>query len=406
MMMKFLCRTVVMVCLVTAVFCWPVFAGPVEKIHSFIGAGDSILIKECGSAGKVVVSKNTDQLRIPASILKVVTVLAAFDMLGPEYRFATDFYRTPDDDLVIKGYGDPCLVSQEIGRAAEAISRHLQQIRNIIVDDQWFSPDIRVPGRASDSLQPYDAPNGALCANYNTVRFVKKNGTYVSAEPQTPLLPFVEKRIRHLAVNHGRVMFVDGPGEGALYAGELFKYFLENSGCQVKGGVVHGRVNKNEDVLVYRHVSSNAIETVAEKLLRYSNNFIANQLFLVCGAVTYGPPATMDKGKRAIDKFVRRSLDIQGAEIYEGSGLSRKNRMSAQMMSRALDAFVPFRTLMREAGNGYYKTGTLNGISTRAGYIQADDGALYQYVVMVNTPKKRSDAIMPAVREIVQRGGH
>ncbi|MDY6905799.1 MAG: D-alanyl-D-alanine carboxypeptidase [Thermodesulfobacteriota bacterium] len=389
----------------TAVLCQAVFAGPKEKIDAFIGPEDSIMVKACGAGGNVMIAKNTNVQRIPASILKVITVLAAFDILGKDHRFVTEFYRTPKNNLIIKGYGDPCLVSQEIERTTTLLAAQASGFRNILVDNQWFAPNIRVPGRTDHSLQPYDAPNGALCANYNTVRFAKKNGAYISAEPQTPLLPFAEKRLRHLPVTAGRVMFIDNATDGALYAGELFKYFLEKNDCPVTGNVIHGVVHQPADTLIYRHTSGESLADVAEKLLQYSNNFIANQLFLACGATVYGPPATMAKGIRAVTAFARKSLDISNLVIEEGSGLSRSNQISAQMMARALDAFAPYCDLMHGNSHEHYKTGTLDGISTRVGYIQDDNGMCYQYVVMINTPGKRADAIMPAVQQLIGFAG-
>jgi D-alanyl-D-alanine carboxypeptidase/D-alanyl-D-alanine-endopeptidase (penicillin-binding protein 4) len=49
---------------------------------------------------------------------------------------------------------------------------------------------------------------------------------------------------------------------------------------------------------------------------------------------------------------------------------------------------------MRYQGREYYKTGTLYGISTRAGYIKRTDGELYRYVIMFNTPGKSADTLI------------
>jgi hypothetical protein len=51
---------------------------------------------------------------LPASTLKLLTSLAAFNLLTPEFRFETHFYLDDKQNLYIKGFGDPFLTSEEI----------------------------------------------------------------------------------------------------------------------------------------------------------------------------------------------------------------------------------------------------------------------------------------------------
>ena len=57
------------------------------------------------------------------------------------------------------------------------------------------------------------------------------------------------------------------------------------------------------------------------------------------------------------------------------------------------------RDLLRQEGRDYYKTGTLYGINTRAGYIENGNGGYYRYVVMINTPGKST---RPVMRKLLQ----
>ena len=57
--------------------------------------------------GRVIWSHNPDQAMVPASTLKILTSLATLHTLGSDYRFPTDFLLDAEDNLVIKGYGDP-----------------------------------------------------------------------------------------------------------------------------------------------------------------------------------------------------------------------------------------------------------------------------------------------------------
>ncbi|PQP32719.1 D-alanyl-D-alanine carboxypeptidase, partial [Desulfobacteraceae bacterium SEEP-SAG10] len=74
------------------------------------------------------------------------------------------------------------------------LDTQLKNINDLVLDGSYFKDPVLIPGVAS-TYEPYDAPNGALCVNFNTVNFRRdKNGAYVSAETQTPLLPFVLSR--------------------------------------------------------------------------------------------------------------------------------------------------------------------------------------------------------------------
>lgn len=394
-------RGAAILCLLAAALLWsPASAQEVPDLDSLVGPTDSVLVIR-NSDGQVLFSKNCDTLLVPASILKVVTSLVAFYVLGEDFHFTTEFYLRPDGDLVVRGYGDPCLISQEIEAAAIRVAEKVRRVGNILVDDSFFAPQIAIPGQTSGSREPYDALNSALSANFNTVNVARQRGRYVSADPQTPLVPFAQRRIEKMAPIRGRAAFLDNPDEAALYAGDLFACFLDRHGCAVSGRVVHGKADPSKDILLLTHASRDTLAEVVQQLLRYSNNFMANQLLLVCGAKRYGPPGDLAKGVAAVQDYVKTVLSIDGMQIAEGSGLSRENRVSACMMSRVLSAFEPYTERMRVSGNEYYKTGTLSGVSTRAGYLFGPDGQRYSFVVMTNTPGKRADTIMPAVRRLV-----
>ena len=70
-------------------------------------------------------------------------------------------------------------------------------------------------------------------------------------------------------------------------------------------------------------------------------------------------------------------------------------------MLRILAKFEPHHTLMRHRGREYYKTGTLYGISTRAGYIESGNGGFYRYVVMMNSRGKSTQPIMHKLLQVL-----
>jgi D-alanyl-D-alanine carboxypeptidase/D-alanyl-D-alanine-endopeptidase (penicillin-binding protein 4) len=377
------------------------YCGKLVDLEHLIGDRDAVLVAD--PKGHIVFSKNVDIQLIPASTLKIFTALVAIHYLGPDYKFFTEFYIDRHSNLKIKGYGDPLLISETVVEMIHHLSMRLCAkygiINDLILDDSYFGVPTVIPG-VNTSYESYDAPNGALCVNFNTVNFKRnKNGVYVSAESQTPLLPFILSRVKASQMDHGRIVLSSQRNEITRYAGHLFLYFLKKEGIRVNGSIRLGRVQKEADKLIYRYVSSFSLIQTLSKLLEYSNNFIANQLLITVGAKAYGPPGNLEKGVRAALIYAKNILEIDHVQIEEGSGISRKNQISARAFYKILNAFIPHYFLMRQTDKMYYKTGTLKGIHTRAGYIKKKNGELYPFVLMINTPGKSPEPMM----DIIQR---
>ena len=372
----------------------PLLAQKLPELDRFIGTQDAILVSD--PQGQILFSKHAEKKLIPASTLKIFTSLVALHFLGSDYRFPTEFYLDEHSNLKIKGYGDPLLISEVVAKISQILAillRSTQPMNDLVLDDTYFKQPLTVPGITS-SPQPYDAPNGALCVNFNTVNFERKAEGYVSAEPQTPLLPYVIEKIKELKLNRGRIVFSHNKNEITIYAGELFRYFLQNEGIRFKGKVKLGRINNRNDKLIFKYHSVSSLDQIVAKLLEHSNNFVTNQLLIAAGAQALDSPGTLAKGVALASDYAKNELAIENMTIAEGSGISRNNRVSAFQMDRVLQKFLPYHHLMRREGSEFYKTGTLYGISTRAGYIETANGELYRYVILLNTPGKSTDPII------------
>ena len=372
-----------------------------ESIAGLIGKRDSIAIAD--PAGQIVYAKNENNRLVPASILKVFTALVALHYLGPEYRYITEFYLDSESNLKIKGYGDPLLISEVVADIARDLSRKLnagKTFNNLVLDNSYFDQPLTIPGVTSSS-QPYDAPNGALCVNFNTVNFKHTRDGFISAESQTPLLPLALKRIKASKMKEGRIVFSHEDHEITMYAGSLFKFFLEQNGIEFHGMMSIGRVNKRRDRLILSYVSRYSVKQIISRMLEFSNNFTTNQLFITAGIRASNTPGTLNKGIAAGLKYAVEVLNLEGMVLFEGSGISRRNRVSATQMMKILDRFEPYHTLMRREKNEFYKTGTLYGINTRAGYIRNEQGQRYRYVVIINTPGKSTRPVMRKLMRIL-----
>ncbi|NOX33370.1 MAG: D-alanyl-D-alanine carboxypeptidase [Deltaproteobacteria bacterium] len=352
--------------------------------------------------GNILYGKNIDKPFIPASILKILTSLAAIRIFGENYHFPTEyFWDKTSKNLYIKGFGDPLLISEIIEQLCYKINLKTRQIHNIILDQTYFSNRISVPGKGN-SLNPYDAPVGALCANFNTIIFKwsQTEDKFVSAEPQTPLFAVFLEDIKKSNLKQGRIILTKQ--QSRLFPGLLIRHFLKKNNTMVTGSVLQGVFDIKEGKRC-SFLSPFEIKEVVQKLLKYSNNFIANQLLLTIGARTYGAPATLEKGVRALKLFSRQYIKLDHLNIFEGSGLSRENLISPDQMLKILLAFMPYHSLLKRQDNDYYKTGTLSGVRTRAGYISGKDNSLYPYVIMVNRKNKGYESIRKDLLDMVSQ---
>ncbi len=352
--------------------------------------------------GKVLFSENQKSNYTPASILKILTSLVAIKTLGEDYQFPTLYYY--DDvskNLYIKGLGDPLFVSEVIKVFCDEISSHIKTVNQIIIDQSYYSDQIEIPG-TGNSLNPYDATVGALCANFNTINFKwdEQKNKYTSGEPQTPLLSIFLEEVSKTKSKKGRILL--SKNQRSLYPGYLIKHFLVENGVSIAGPVLIGAFRPPAGMQKL-FSSPYKLTDVIQKLLKYSNNFMANQILLSMGARVNGEPATLEKGLRVVEGYTLNHLKLHNIKIAEGSGLSILNQISPENMIKVLYEFVPYANLLRQKGVDLFKTGTLTDARTRAGYIIGVDKQLYPYVIMVNKKGVGYDTILKHLQSIIQK---
>ena len=128
---------------------------------------------------------------------------------------------------------------------------------------------------------------------------------------------------------------------------------------------------------------------------------MANQIFVSLGAQIYGPPGTLAKGVRVVSDYAKNELQLVGLEIAEGSGISRKNRISALHMLTILRHFSPYRHLLNRKHNVLYKTGTLSGVRARAGYMEEQPNRPYYFVIFLNRSGSDMDTLMACLSQAI-----
>ncbi|MGR8932606.1 MAG: D-alanyl-D-alanine carboxypeptidase/D-alanyl-D-alanine-endopeptidase [Gammaproteobacteria bacterium] len=333
--------------------------------------------------GKTVLADHADKALIPASTTKLATAWMALTHWGEEYRFRTHFYLDESTQILwVKGSGDPYLVSEELDIIASNLKQKgLRQIEAIGLDTSLFEQGLVLPGTGATN-NPYDAVPTAVAANFNTVNIRKAGGHVVSAEPHTPLTAYAESLAGSIRSGELRVNTGPNPRNAEKYFAELLAAFLQKHGVTVGPRIVFGQVPDRS--AIYTHVNSKTLGEIVHNMLKYSTNFVANQLILILSAEAYKRPANTADVKRYMEETLSRRFGWKNFSLSDGAGLSRNNRLSPQQLTELLQALSDWRHLLPEIESGIYaKSGTLSGVSALAGYF-VKHGEWQPFAVVMN----------------------
>lgn len=326
------------------------------------------------ASGQVVMSENADVPLMPASTTKLATAWLALTHWGENHRFRTEFFLDEaTQTLWVKGSGDPYLVSEELDRVARNLAqRGLKQVKTIGLDSSLFEPGLLLPGTGT-SDNPYDAVPTALAANFNTVAVKRVGRQIVSAEVATPLTPYAEHMARSNHSGELRVNTGPNPQNAETYFGELLAAFLRKNGVVVGGQITHGLAPNQ--AAYYTHENSKPLAEIVRAMLKYSTNFVANQLILMLSAEHLQRPANAAAVQAYMEESLAKHFGWTNFSLADGAGLSRTNRLSPQQLTELLQAFRNWKQLLPKVNPGIFaKSGTLTGVSALAGYLVKDGG--------------------------------
>lgn len=406
----------------------------------------SVYVEDIAS-GEAIVEWNEAVMRNPASVEKMVTTLIALDTLGPTYTWKTDIYFLGDvqdgvlnGDLLLKGYGDPYLVTERFWQLLRRIRQAgVNRIEgDLQIDDSFFDIGLYDPGAFDHRpLRAYNVAANALLTNFKVVRyFFEPNaaGTGVKVALEPPLANVaIDNRLRRSngvcrgyqrgititpSDNVRKITFSGKfPSGCKLYAMDRavlghneYTYGLFETLWKEVGGEISGtwkNVIVNAEEMPAFSFESLPLTEIITKVNKHSNNVMARQVLYTLGAEKYGPPGTEAKGRMYIEEWLD-SHGMNSAELLldNGAGLSRESRMTARQLADLLrfayeSPYMPEflsslslagldGTLSRRFGNGplsgkaHIKTGSLDHVSAFAGYFQARSGKRYIVVMLHN----------------------
>ncbi len=410
--------------------------------------------------GTPLVDWQATRARSPASVLKLVTMFTALNLLGPDYRWRTPVLAVgPLDggvlagDLAFIGSGDPHLMAQDLWRLVLRLrGLGLRRIAgNVLVDRSAFALPPHDPAAFDgDALAPYNVGPDAFLVNFGALQLhLQAQGENVGVWVQPPLRGFAPLAPRlapgpcgdwrtRLQADFRDPLAPRFDGRFAAECGEqtwnvaaqmpadrfvqaVLGAVFRQAGIDWQGRVVSGRVPAGANLLTTWE--SQPLAVLVRDIDKFSNNVMAQQVFLTLALHAKRAPADFARAAAV----TRGWLDAHGLAMPDlvlgnGCGLSRRARASARDLERLLRAawhsplmpeFLASLPLAGEDGTLrerlrspglqgmlHAKTGTLDGVLGLAGYLQAPDGRRRSVVALINDA--HAARAWPALRALLE----
>lgn len=380
----------------------------------------------------------------PASVMKLLTTLAALDSLGPAHTWKTRVLVDGEvaggilhGNLILQGGGDPSLTQERFwSLLREVRARGIREIHgDVLLDNSLYAIELPEPGDFDQApLKTYNANPAPFLVNYNavTLRLAASNGRLEAAlEPSSLPIELTASIDNQGQCNdwqdgldiqrEGDVLRIAGRypaacGERSLWlnlmcpaatAATVFKALWRDL-----GGVHTGQMRLGAAPATARlwlEHESVPLSLIVRDINKFSNNVMAKMLFLNLGIARYGAPGTWTKGQAAVLAWLAdKGMNFPELVIENGSGLSRVERIAPTSMATLLawaarqplyyDFAASLPALGIEgtqkrrlndtplAGRAWLKSGTLKGTRNLAGYFIDAAGQRKLLVLFINHP--------------------
>ena len=338
----------------------PVFAQPADPTvdalitnrltNPRIGPAVGLLVVDAAT-GEVISDHGGSQALLPASNMKIVTAVTALAALGADAQLTTRVRvgATPAD-LVLEGGGDPLLSTADLQRLANLTAKALPAGTPVVVhvDDDRFPDTKRAPGWTGSYIPSVVSSVEALARLWD-----------YSADPSANAARVFVDRLTKKGVPATLGPDADA-GEGAVIA-EI----------------------------------GHSVGDAVRVMLRISENNVAEVLYRQV-AVATGTEASWQGAQTAAEQVLRNlGVNPDGMALRDGSGLSRKDRVSPRFLVDVLRVArvtnpAPFTTMFEpEAMPVAGQTGTLDDRYGRfvtrharcaQGAVQAKTGTLFDTI--------------------------
>jgi D-alanyl-D-alanine carboxypeptidase/D-alanyl-D-alanine-endopeptidase (penicillin-binding protein 4) len=419
--------------------------------HHIPGTSVSVLVKEIGrdepllSYNSTVPRNPASTMKVLTTWAALEILGPAFTWQTRAYANGPVSDQVLDGDLVLVGGGDPYMTAERWWGFVNGVRQSgIRRIKgDVIIDNSYFEP--QGDDRGAFDNKPFSTYNvlpDALLVNFQAVDInlfpdLAADTLRASAFPWPANLKVDSTaRLDGGSCRRGRsrieVSTPDGPTGNSMvitgsyptscgpmsftravmrapeYAYGTFKAFWEQSGGELDGGWRIGLLPPGADLLYSQE--SLSLAEIIRLVNKFSSNAMARQLLLTLSAEKAGRPGTTSGGSKVITEFLAsQDITIPDLVLENGSGLSREERISAAGLAEVLLAawrsqYMPefaaslplsatdgtLRKRFRSPdmqGRLRMKTGSLQGVSALAGYVNAASGRTFVAVVIVNDPR-------------------
>jgi serine-type D-Ala-D-Ala carboxypeptidase/endopeptidase (penicillin-binding protein 4) len=402
-------------------------------------------VAEVGHPDSPLWAHRADTAVSPASLMKLVTTSAALDLLGPGHTWRTTVtYGGPVRDgvlegsLHLRGQGDPLLVAERLWLLLSRVrGEGVREIRgDIVLDRSAFEVPPEDPGAFDgEPLRPYNVQPDALLINFRSLTLTlrpdpARGVALVTHMPalagvqvplQVPLDPgecgdwhrlleadFSDPQHLRLAGRYpagcGERTWSLAYADPGSYNGRVIAALWQSLGGSLAGQVRDGPSPAGM-APAFELVSPPLADVVRDQN-RFSNNVMAEQLFLTLGWVRRGR-GTLEAAREVATQHLRTMGGCRTAplQLDNGSGRSRSGRITARCLAAVLDAawaspWMPelLASLpvagrdtagyaLSVAGQAHLKTGSLRDVAALAGIVHAPGGRRYVVVAIINHPQ-------------------
>ena len=418
------------------------------------------------SNGERLFSCHSDLRLIPASLAKLFTLGAGFELLGTNYVFKTALYTDGVvekgvllGNLYVKGSGDPTLSTRHLEGLIHRLSLiGIQEIRgSIILDDSAFDSISMAPGWM---VEDNATPLSALSLNQNCIDLWIRPGLATSSPTQIvkdhhfedlpckidnqaltieskqnsrnlkvitemqedqPVIQVTGHLGLHDLPKHHRVTV----SKTASMVGVALQGMLKNHAVICQGGI-HQGITPATALMLTEHASL-PFAAIGRSMCKESDNFFSDCIFKALGREVKGSPGSWQTGSQAVRDYLihKVKLNADNLVLLDGCGLSRYNLISPSnvvsflawvhqnpLYNHEFKAALPVagidgtlkKRLVNLRGRLRAKTGTMTGISTLAGYLFTRDNEELAFAIMVNgTVKNQSEIREKLIDPICER---
>ena len=392
------------------------------------------------ATGAVLEDIDSSAPQPPASVAKAITALYAVETLGADHRFVTRVLTdgpvvdgVAQGNLILAGGADPDLATDDLAALAQTVkATGLREVRgDFLVWDEALRNIEEIDTDQLDYLG-YNPTITGLNLNYNRVHFEWKlvNGDYTVAidarsdnyrpavtiadvtlvDRETPLFTYRDAgdvdlwTVARPALNDAgsRWLPVRHP---ALYAGEVFATFMRSQGIVLKRPKETVELPETTEIAT---LVSNPLEEKLRFMLRNSINLSAEVAGMTASKARAGAARGMRTSALAMSRWATERCGGVQPSFVDHSGLGDASRVSAMDMARMLaapgvrESLYPVlrdRAVTNEAGEPVNragvevraKTGTLNFVSTLAGYVRTDQGRDLAFAIFSSDLDRREE---------------